>query len=185
MNATGARGPRPQTITTPGVLIPAEDVAQVAGWLMLLRDYLTGVRPPGGARQPQLSRALLAYIDTLSEAAREHEAAEHRAAVGLGQPKVFVVGPAQIAGSWEPSETITTAEAGILLDVSAERARQHVASGRIRGYRDKRGTWQLYRDAVIAYRDNPRGTDDGDGQARADRPGDAAIDGTGGGRPAA
>ncbi|GAA4630055.1 hypothetical protein GCM10023196_053840 [Actinoallomurus vinaceus] len=185
MTTPGRQRPQPQTIATPGVLIPADDVAQVAGWLMLLCDYLAGRVPPGTARQPQVGRALLAYIDVMSEAAREHEAAQHRAAARLGTTKTIVVGPAQIAGSWiSQEETITTTEAGAMLGVTAERARQLAVSEEIRGYKDDSGRRRLYLVDVIAYRTKRRGAHDGDGPGD-DGSRDAAIDGAGGGCPAA
>jgi hypothetical protein len=119
---------QPQTITTPGMLVPATDLPEVAVWLRLLVDLLSGHLPPASARQPKVTNKLRYYAAVTAEAARDHEAARHRDAAAWAPPSPQVVAPAQMPQTWKPSETITTAEAGILLDVTAERARQLVAS---------------------------------------------------------
>jgi excisionase family DNA binding protein len=135
--------------------VPGALAGQLAAVLRASAEVLSGRPVPASCRSVRPSRDLLRLADVAAAAAREREAAKHRAAALAAisaepSPDARALLPStQVEGS---SVTVTVAEAADRLNLSAERVRQLAASGQIKGQRTARRVWYLELASVAAYR---------------------------------
>jgi len=133
------------------LITPPEHLAEMAGWLAVLRDCLAGRQPPASVAQPRVTRRLEEYIEIAARGAGEFAAARVRAAPAVSAPAYpAVLGAAQPLPVSE-AEEITTTQAQDLTGVSAEWWRRLAVAGRIRARQAPRKVWMLNRADVIAY----------------------------------
>jgi hypothetical protein len=155
-------------------IVPPEHLPELAGWLAVLRDCLTGRQPPASVLQPRMTRRLEEYIELTARGAREAATARAGDRLGLSAlPAPAVLGPAQPLSVSE-AEEITTTQAQDLTGVSAEWWRRLAIAGRIRARQAPRKVWMLNRADVIAYGGKQRSGTGGTG---------GSDDGTPGGEP--
>lgn len=78
------------------LITPPEHLAEYAGWLALLRAFLTGRQPPASVTQPRVTRRLEEYAEIAARGAREFAASRARPAPVNSAPLVSaVLGAAQ------------------------------------------------------------------------------------------
>lgn len=167
--------PGPYPIGRVGLLTPAEDLPELAGWLVHYRELLATEKVPGAVRQPRISAKLNRYIDSVTTAAQANRA---NASATSPQITSAVGGAAEPAPPSEQSTTITTAQAAEILGVSARWVRELLDRGEIQGHRTHRGhrdIWQVNRASVLQHKEQdgrngehparPAGGSAGDGQA--------------------
>lgn len=136
-----------------GLVIPGDSTAELAAALDLLDAFLHGRQPPAAVKQPhQLTRAQTAIREAARTAAARYrqQETERRSWAAPTVPPAPVLVPAQPGGSSAPVSTETAAAAS---GFSSEWVRRLVASGRVRGHRGPRDTWEVDLDDMLAYRD--------------------------------
>ena len=147
-------GDRPRPALSPwgegALIIPPEDLPELAEWLADLIGYRSGRPRPGSAPQGRVTERLADYARLAREGASRHAA--RRATVrqvpswaGPTHPLVAQTQPAASSGEW-----VTTSEAAGLTGKSAEHWRQLAASGRVRAQRTAGRAWLIDRADVTA-----------------------------------
>lgn len=137
-----------------GLVVPGDSAAELAAALDLLDAYLHGRQPLAAVKQQpqQLTRAQLAIREAARTAAARYrqQETERRSWAAPTVPHAPVLVPAQLGGS---SALVSTETAAAASDFSSEWVRRLVASGRVRGHRGPRDTWEVDLNDVLAYRD--------------------------------
>jgi hypothetical protein len=148
-----------------GVLVPGALCGELAATLDAALATLTH-RSPVGTRQPRPTPAAVALRDAARQAAVDHSAAQHRAAV-LAAPLVSLPSRAHRDPRLKSNE-ITTDQAATLCGFTPERWRRLAASGRIPARKTSRDAWLLDRHAVLSYDNGRRDGGGRDGDADPD-----------------
>jgi hypothetical protein len=143
MNANEHGHLDPVVLPGGGLFVPAEAAgilaAAVSAWVR--------------GRAPSPTRTLIRIGEAAADAAREHEAARHRAAAEAAafadesRMRIKLLSIAQAAAPSDPA-TVNVKQAAEILGLTEARIRQLATAGTIRGVRGSRRVWTLERSSV-------------------------------------
>jgi hypothetical protein len=153
MNANEHGHLDPVVLPGGGLFIPAESAgilaAAVSAWVR--------------GRAPSPTRTMIRIGEAAADAAREHEAARHRAAAEAAafadesRMRIKLLSIAQATAPSDPA-TVNVKQAAEILGLTEARIRQLATAGTIRGVRGSRRVWILERSSVERYRTRRRRT---------------------------